>query len=197
MVDLTLIGAFALWEQASQPLQWSVVLGGSLAAAVLDVSRRRIPNALTVPLWAGGVAWAAATGGAGGAADALAGCVLAMIPCVMLFLLARGGAGDAKIMGAMGAWLGVVNSLVMLAGVSLAGLLLAGMWSGRRGQFRTVAVNVGHYFLGLSVHVLGRLGSQGTPSPPITADRVPPMPFGLAIFAGACLAAIGVFLWRA
>lgn len=43
--------------------QWGVVLGASLAAAIMDFRWGRIPNVLTVPLWLVGLVQAADAGG--------------------------------------------------------------------------------------------------------------------------------------
>ena len=43
------------------------------------------------------------------------------LPFVVLFVLASGGAGDAKMMGAIGTWLGVKGGAIALIAVLLAG----------------------------------------------------------------------------
>lgn len=104
-----------LWEQGLQPVPWAVVVAASLVAAMTDIASRRIPNILTGPLLLGGVVWAAWTAGPSGLADSISACVLLALPYVLLFLFAGGGAGDAKLMGAVGAWLGMVNGLIVLS----------------------------------------------------------------------------------
>ena len=49
-------------------LQWGVVIGASLLAALSDLRERRIPNALTFPLFVVGLIWAAWFGGLAGLA---------------------------------------------------------------------------------------------------------------------------------
>jgi prepilin signal peptidase PulO-like enzyme (type II secretory pathway) len=85
--------------------QWGVVFGTSLAAAIFDLRSKRIPNALTIPLLVAGLVWATWIGGLSGLGNAAAACFLLALPYVFLFLFAKGGAGDAKLMGAIGAWL--------------------------------------------------------------------------------------------
>ena len=104
-----------LWDHSVVPVQWGVVLCVSLIGAITDLRSGRIPNFLTMPILLAGATWAVWLCGPAGLADALLGCLLLATPYVLLFVFAGGGAGDAKLMGAIGAWLGVVNGLVALA----------------------------------------------------------------------------------
>ena len=98
--------AATLWDHNMLPLQWGVVIGTALAAAVCDLRTRRVPNLLTGPIVLAGLAWGIWVGGWAGLADSVAGCLLLAIPYVLLFVFAGGGAGDAKLMGAIGSrWL--------------------------------------------------------------------------------------------
>ncbi|MBM4028430.1 MAG: prepilin peptidase [Planctomycetes bacterium] len=83
-------------------VQWGVVLGASLAAALTDLRNRRIPNRLTMPLALVGLAVAFYGGGWANLGAAGAAYLVLALPYILLFLLAGGGAGDAKMMGATG-----------------------------------------------------------------------------------------------
>ena len=102
-------------------IQWGIVIGASLVAAVFDLRQRRIPNALTLPLVVTGLAYALLSEGMGGLGEALAACVLVSLPYVLLFVFAGGGAGDAKMMGAIGTWLGLRAGCVALVAVAVVG----------------------------------------------------------------------------
>ena len=86
--------------------------------------------------------------------------------------------------------------LVALVGVSLAGVVLGVLFLIRRRGVSAAwtALALGWFSL------LGRLFDRGKSnrvegqSPP--AEPLAKMPYGLAIVAGVCLAAAGVFLWR-
>ena len=175
----------ALWNHGIPPVQWGVVIGASLAAGVWDLAKRRIPNVLTATLVASAIVFAPISAGIPGLADALlAGAILAT-PYILLFIFARGGAGDAKLMAGIGAWLGVINGLVALFCVATAGIFVAVGYSiGRRGGRKT----------------RGDLGF-GSCRPACDAEKAQEedrrtMPFGLAILIGVCTACIGVYVWR-
>ena len=104
--------------------QWGVVLGASLAAAIWDLRSRRIPNALTLPLVVTGLLYGLLAGGLSGLGQAAAACVVVALPYILLFVFAGGGAGDAKMMGALGAWLGLAAGAVVLGTVAATGVVL-------------------------------------------------------------------------
>jgi len=77
-----------------------------LAAALNDLRFRKIPNLLTYPMIALSLIYYGATGGLKGLAFSTAGLAVGMA-VLMIFYLAGGmGAGDVKLMGAVGAALG-------------------------------------------------------------------------------------------
>jgi Flp pilus assembly protein protease CpaA len=179
-------------------LQWGVVIGASLLAVVADVRSRRIPNALTLPLLAIGLIWATWRGGISGLGDAVGACVLLAVPYVLLFVFAGGGAGDAKLMGAIGTWLGVKQSVVVLLCVTSAGMFLALAKAVTQRRLKVVLTNVliSSYTFALCVagggkpslaHCRGEIDTEAS-------DRLD-VPYGVAIAMGACLAATVVGLW--
>ena len=178
--------------------QWGVVIGASLVAAFGDVKTQRVPNALTFPLAAAGLIWAAWRGGVAGAAEATGACVLLALPYVFLFIFAGGGAGDAKLMGAIGTWLGLKQSVVILLCVAIAGIVLAiaRAISQRRLNFVLTSVLISIYtFL---ICVAG--GRRPSPASERTDDaaRQPGglnVPYGVAIALGVCAAAAITGLW--
>ena len=177
-------------------LQWGVVIGASTVAAVWDSLRHRIPNLLTAPLFLSGLIWSGCVGGFTGLGESLIACVILAAPYVWLFAVAGGGAGDAKMMGAIGAWLGLVNGLVALVGVSLAGVVLGIVFLIRRrglsSAWSAFVVGIGELFQRFS----GVGGSKAEKDATIDSEPLAKMPYGLAIWSGVCLAAAGVTLWR-
>jgi prepilin peptidase CpaA len=176
-------------------VQWGVVLGAALLAAVSDIRSRRIPNALTLPLLALGLLQAWAVAGTRGIADSMLGCTLAGLPYVLLFLYAGGGAGDAKLMGALGAWLGLIHSLALLLAVSVAGIGFGLLYARSHGRLREALESFVGVFWTTTASVLGGGGFSSafkpTSPPPESALK---MPYGVAIFLGSLLATGSVLL---
>jgi Flp pilus assembly protein protease CpaA len=177
--------------------QWSVVTAAALLAAICDLRSRRIPNLLTGPLFAGGVCLAACVGGVGGVVDSLAGCILASLPYVILFIWAGGGAGDAKMMGAIGAWVGLKGGTIVLVCVALAGAIVAVIWAWRGGRMRRLAADL-YAIVARAVCAAGgvagwRNSSLRVATQPYPADA---MPYGLAILMGMLTASAVVWFCR-
>ncbi len=105
------------------------------AAAISDLRTRRLPNWLTVPAFAAGVLMHTVVNGVSGLGFALLGFATGFGILLVLWLIGGGGGGDVKLMGALGAWLGVSLTLgvfivsSVVAAVATAALLLAGMLS--------------------------------------------------------------------
>lgn len=177
-------------------VQWGVVIGASLAAALWDVQTRRIPNALTAPLFLSGIAWHVSFGGLPGVADSLLGCFVASLPFLVLFLYAGGGAGDAKMMGAVGAWLGLAQGVVALVAVVCAGAIIGLGYAVVKKRFYSV---LGHV-MGISMTWFGHVRAgkwRGIAVRPLPQDTdFTEMPYALSILSGICIAAIGAMVWH-
>ncbi len=101
-----------------------VFCGGMALAAGFDLRERRIPNALNLALAALGAAFAFARGGAGGLGASALGLLAGMGLLFLPFYFRWFGAGDVKLAGAIGAWLGPqVGAGAILAGLALDGVL--------------------------------------------------------------------------
>ena len=105
------------------------------ACIVIDVRERRIPNALSGPAILLGLAMNGLLFGSSGMIAGLAGFGLALAILIVPFALGGIGAGDVKMMGAVGALLGprlVFTGL--LAGMILGGSVMA-IHLARRSRF--------------------------------------------------------------
>lgn len=118
----------------------TLALGATLAAlSAIDLAVRRLPDVLTLPLAAAGIGlawlidpqlvpWRAAA--------ALAG-FLALWAVARLYLVLRGraglGLGDAKLLAASGAWVGLegLPSVVLVGSVAALAALAVARWSGQ------------------------------------------------------------------
>jgi prepilin peptidase CpaA len=151
----------------------------AIVAAIVDVQQHRIPNWLTYPAMLGALLLRSFFFGWRGAGAALLGCVLAG-GIVLLFSRLRAiGAGDLKLLAALGALVGAHDALVMLLATAIAGGVLAMLYAACRAQLRATLVNLRtvlkfHAWCGLQVH------------PEINLDNPAAlrMPYGLAIVAG-------------
>jgi prepilin peptidase CpaA len=111
---------------------WLVLIGGLLLAVVSDQRERRIPNAMTLPLMALGLVWHASvlpglglfdsytTGGLGLAQSAI-GAGVALAVFFLFYALRLLGAGDVKLIAAVGAWVGGKALLPVVLAILLAG----------------------------------------------------------------------------
>jgi prepilin peptidase CpaA len=177
-------------------IPWAAVICVCSAAAVWDVLYRRIPNYLTIPALLAGLLWAGATGGWEGSGQAFVASLLMGLPFVVMFVLALGGAGDAKLMAAVGAWLGVRDGLSALIWVVICGGLIGIVFALVRKRLPDVFRNLAGMASGLLVTVgFARHGVGWVGGLPETPSMVR-MPYALAILAGVCLAAGGLELWR-
>ncbi len=183
------------WDHPMVMLQWGAALGTSLTGAVWDVASGRIPNYLTAPAWLLGLAAALCFRGSAGLLDAAEGTLLLALPFVVLFLIAGGGAGDAKLIGALGAWLGLSNSIVALVAVTACGAILGILYALRKRRLGTVIRNLRTMCWGYLLMAGGRGRVPGELLTP-PAESMVEAPYGLSIFAGVCCAAGGVWLWR-
>ncbi len=188
-----------LMDFGTHTYEWGAVLGASLVAAAMDMRSGRIPNWLTLPVAAGGMIYAAFSGGFAGLGQAIAAWALLMLPYFLLFVLGRGGAGDAKMMGAIGAWLGLREGIIALCCVCIVGGVVAVLRMLCHDERRVILRNV-TTSLYVSAAVLA--GGRKTWSL-LTADRQEQaggqseevtIPYGIAIFLGVCLAAFMVHL---
>ena len=186
----------AVWDQNMTQLQWGVGIGASLAAALWDVRSHKIPNVLTFPVLMLGLMTAAWMRGWSGLGDSLAGCMLLGVPYFLLFVFAGGGAGDAKMMGALGAWLGLVNAIAALLAVAVCGAVLGLAYAAWRRRLVPVLGNMSLIAMSAGLITFGRTKLTDAQSMLPDEKKMLQMPYGLAIFTGICLAAGSKLLWH-
>lgn len=103
------------------------LLALSLLAIWLDLTRRKIPNLLTLPFMIAGLLYHALFGGWGGLWFALAGLLAGLALLLLPFALGGVGGGDVKYLGAAGALQGASFVVAaFLVGAVLGGLLSLG-----------------------------------------------------------------------
>lgn len=122
------------------PFGWQVLLALTICGlAVVDFRSFRLPNWFTLPLLALGWIWHALADDGAGLAWSLKGSAISMAPLLWFYFRGKMGAGDVKLMAAIGAWLGGWTGLHVLVVSGLAGVVcdLACRW--RRAGSATVA----------------------------------------------------------
>lgn len=138
--------------EAIPVIAWGAALATALIAATLDARTGRIPDPLTLGALALGLALAGIHGGAWGLVHGAAGALaLGFVPLLLFWRGAMGG-GDVKLLGALGALLGIdagleVETLAFLLGAAHG----IAAWA-RTGRLRAGILAVA----GLMVPVAGR-----------------------------------------
>ena len=120
------------------------LVAGVVAATVIDVRTRRIPNLLTAAMAATGIGMAA-TGASG---VSLAAAALGIVVGFALMLpghaLGATGAGDVKLMAAVGAIVGPVIALKAFLFTGVAGGVIAILVAVRRRRLAATLAATGH-----------------------------------------------------
>lgn len=146
-------------------------------AARADVRTRTIPNLLTFPALLLGLAIHAALGGADGFKSSLAGMAVAGGVLVPGWLCRWMGAGDVKLMAAVGALLAWPQAVIAVLASLVTGGAISLILALRRGLLRQALTGAA----AIGAAVLAR----STVTPPTTGVR---FPFALAVLAGSTFA---------
>jgi prepilin peptidase CpaA len=168
---------------------WALVLGLTLFAAFMDWRTRRIPNWLTVPGFLTGIAANWILGGWHAAMASLEGAGLAL-GLLLPFVLLRGlGAGDWKLMGAVGAMVGWRPMLFVLFVSVLASGLMGVVQMIVTGRVKRTLWNTLVLAKGLATFGLGM-------KPGITLDNptLLKVPFGVGVGVATVLGFVLVHL---
>jgi prepilin peptidase CpaA len=155
----------------------------AVLACVWDLRTRRLPNFLTFPAMAAGLAYHGVVYGPGGLLGSLAGLGLGLLLFFPFFALGGLGAGDVKLLGALGAWLGARTVLYVAFYASLAGGALAVVAIVRFGYGRQAIEN-----LRLLLTHWRVVGLRPIDSLTLDSARGPRLPYALPIAAGLLLA---------
>jgi len=111
-----------------------LVIAAGVAATVVDVRERRVPNALTMGLASVGLALAMTGLGAVSLGGALGGLALGLALLLPAHIFGATGAGDVKLLAAFGALLGPAGVFdAFLRAAILGGAMALGvaLWRGR------------------------------------------------------------------
>lgn len=161
----------------------AVLLSLLAVAAVIDYRTYRIPNWLTV----GGIVFALACGTAlatpaySGLLTGLGGLAVAMLILLPMYAIRVLGAGDVKLMGMVGAFLGTPDTLRALLFVVVAGGVAAVGFAVRRRALRRMVGNLRQATV--QMMVFAAVGGQ-RPGDAIAGQSVGKLPYGVSICIG-------------
>src|SRR6201984_3626587 len=125
-----------------QHLIWMLTILLTVIASAVDVRKKKIPNWLSVPGIVVGIGVNTVVGGWPGCETSLLGAGLALAILLPLVLLRALGAGDWKLMGAVGAFLGPVLILIILLGSVFVAGIMALVEAIRTGRLKETLVNM-------------------------------------------------------
>lgn len=162
----------------------ALLVGG--VACLTDLRVRRIPNWLTFTSAAMAVAAHGLWPGGHGALSAVAGLAVGLAAFFPFFALGGLGAGDVKLMAALGAWLGWHDAMWTAIYGSVAGGVFALVLGFARGYLGTAFLNLKGI---LTTWWL--LGVRPIPEHTLAGSRSLRLPYALPIFTG-----LVVTLWR-
>lgn len=164
---------------------------GAFAAAVTDVWKFKIYNVMTVPMMVSGIVYHATANGPEGFFDSFCGLMFGGAILMLPFLMGGMGAGDLKLLAAIGAWLGMPMTVNVFIASGLASGLCAFVMIAYQQSFSAALVDA---------HVMWqRLGCFATlpsredwmqPIVPKNRKRRRVIPYGAMIAFGIVMASI-------
>jgi prepilin peptidase CpaA len=132
--------AAMIWPPPTSTIAVVVVVA---AASVCDLNSRRIPNAITLGAAAIAVAMHVLSNGWSGLLLAVSGWAAGFVLFAPLYAVRGIGAGDVKLLAAIGAWLGPVGALWTALYGAVAGGILALVVALARGYTTAAMRNIG------------------------------------------------------
>jgi len=134
-----------MFDLTTEFLATTLLAGFLTAAVIVDVRTRRIPNLLCLATLIGGFCVQAVGAGLDGLQSGAAGLLTGLAVLLPLYLSGGMGAGDVKLMAAVGVFLGAPAALIaglvaLLTGAAIAG----GVAAWQRIQFWAAARRLAH-----------------------------------------------------
>ncbi len=155
-----------------------------LIAVIYDIRFQKIPNWLTFPTMAAGIVFYTYTTGLKGLIFSVEGILLGMAVFMVFYVCAGMGAGDVKLMGAIGSILGSKGVFAAFLGTALVGGIYAIILLKLHGHLKETAKRYGEIlkaflFTGKFVYL-----------PPDAGTKLPVLHYGIAIALGTLFSII-------
>lgn len=149
-------------------------------AAALDLRSRRIPNWLNIGAAISGLAASTLAGGVPGSLDSLMGIGTGLLLLLPFFAIRVLGAGDVKMLAAIGSFVGPTGVFLCgLYGMIAGGVLaLLALIPGRRGQ--VARENIRTMFMSAAL----RIGGGAGPEVRLESNTAARLPYAVALAAG-------------
>lgn len=163
---------------------WQFGLVGIVAVAMAtDLQSRKIYNWLTFPAMIVGIALSLYMGGLAGAQSSVIGFFVGSAIFLVGFLIGAMGAGDVKLMAAVGAWMGWPATVAAVLYVTVVGGIVSLVAAALNGQLVKLFKNIYWFFVGM-------LLPGGKADAALTDSAAAPIPYGVSIAIGVVLALI-------
>ena len=162
-----------------EPIQIILLSPLLLASAVLDLRSQKIPNLITLPAILAGMGYHTAANAFDGLLFSGGGLFLGIGLFLAPYLLGGMGAGDAKLMGAVGAFLGASGVFQAFIYTAIVGGIYALiLFAFHRGQFK------GFFRSQYETLVAFITTRRFVPDSPESASKLPRLCYGLSIALG-------------
>jgi prepilin peptidase CpaA len=170
----------------------ALFMGGALVVAAIgaatDVASRRIPNKLTYTGMLLAIGGHTVLQGWHGLASALAGGLIGGGAFLVFFLVHAMGAGDVKLITAVGCMAGAAATVEIVLASAIAGGIFAILFSLWKGRLRSLLANVVEL---LKFHAIA--GAEVHPTLNLSNPQAARLPYGVAIAAGALYSVLAFY----
>jgi prepilin peptidase CpaA len=163
----------------STHVAFGAAIAVSAVACVTDLRTRRIPNMLTFGAALAALVFHGLSGGLSGLGSAAAGWIVGIAIFFAPFALGGMGAGDLKLLAALGAWLGPGLAVWLALYTGIAGGVMAIVVAFARGYLRQALSNIWLLLAHWRVSGIGRVDDLT-----IGRSRGPHLAYALPILAG-------------
>ena len=156
-----------------------ISLALATVACAFDLRTRRIPQMVTLGGAAAGLVFQTVNGGWAGGAISVTGWLVGTAVFLVPFVLGGLGAGDVKLLGALGAWLGPADVIWLALYTGIAGGILALLVAAATGYLRRALANVRVLLVHWRMN-----GLRPLPELTLERTRAPRLAYALPILAG-------------